>query len=498
MFQHLKQHWKSDLLAGFMVSVLALPLCLGIAKASGFPPVMGVFSAILGGIIPLFFSPSESAIKGPAAGLITICAATLTDLGGGEQGWMLISAAIVVMSLFQMALGIFRLGGIADFFPRPVVQGLLSAIGLIIVAKQLPVLLGLPPEPFATLSPLETFFTVFTQLSKVHLTLLPIGLFSLIVMFLIPWLGWKKVPAPLVVLLFVIPWSMIQPLHHLPDALVQIGNPWDSLQWRADFSGLLLPLFWKGVFILWFVSSLESVLVLKAVDQLDPWKRESPLNGDLIAQGASNFVSGWLGGLPVISEVLRSSVSLHTGGRTRWANAFHALFLFLAICFCVPLLEKIPNAALAAMLIFAGYRLASPQHFKTVYQMGWSPFLVFLVTVFLTLSFDLLYGVAIGMLLKFVFHLAQGARLKDLFRVQMSLRTEGSTAYLSLSGAAAFTNIYMFKKKLQIAKEVKRLHVDAEHLYFKDHSFLQFFALQQKKWEARGVEVITPPSFLEK
>lgn len=481
-----------------MVSVLALPLCLGIAKASGFPPVMGVFSAIIGGLVPLFFSPSEAAIKGPAAGLITICAATLTDLGGGEQGWMLISAAIVVMSMFQMALGVFKLGGVADFFPRPVVQGLLSSIGLIIIAKQLPVMLGLPLEHFTSLSPLETFFVLFSNLPKAHPTLVPIGLFSLLLMFLIPWLGWKKVPAPLLVLVFVIPWTFLQPLHHLPDALVEIGNPWEILQWRADFSGIGMPVFWKGVFILWFVSSLESVLVLKAVDQLDPWRRESPINGDLIAQGASNLLSGFLGGLPVISEVLRSSVSLHAGGRSRWANAFHALFLFLAICFCIPLLEKIPNAALAAMLIFAGYRLASPQHFKAVFKMGWSAFVVFLTTIFLTLAFDLLYGVVAGMILKFVFHLVQGARWKDLFKARAHVTIDGSQASLILSGVAAFTNIYGIKKKFNLPVEVKTLNVYPESLYFTDHSFLHSFSVQQQKWEDKGIEVFIHGSFPKK
>lgn len=498
MFRNLKQYWLSDLLAGFMVSVLALPLCLGIAKASGFPPIMGVFSAIIGGIVPLFFSPSEAAIKGPAAGLITICAATLTDLGGGEQGWMLISAAIVVMAVFQILLGMLKLGSLADVFPRPVVQGLLSAIGLIIVAKQLPVLLGMPAALLAEHSPLETYFAVFSHLEAMDWQIFPIGLVSLFLMFLFPALGLKKVPAPLVVLVFVIPWTYVQPLQHLPDALVEIGNPWETLQWRADFSGFGMPIFWKGVFILWFVSSLESVLVLKAVDQLDPWRRESPVNGDLIAQGASNLLSGFLGGLPVISEVLRSSVSLHTGGRSRWANAFHALFLFLAICFCIPLLEKIPNAALAAMLIFAGYRLASPQHFKAVFKMGWSAFVVFLTTIFLTLAFDLLYGVAIGMMMKFVFHLVQGARWKDLFKARASVMIDGSQATLTLSGVAAFTNIYGLKKKFNLPAEVKTLHVYTESLYFADHSFLHSFSVQQQKWEDKGIEVFIHGSFPKK
>lgn len=492
----LKQYWKSDIISGFMVFLLALPLCLGIAKASGFPAAMGVVSAICGGLLSVFFRASEPAVKGPAAGLITICAASVADLGGGDTGWTITCAAIVIMAVFQVLLGVFRLGDYGDFFPRPVVYGLLAAIGLIIIAKQMPVMLGLSRFTQG-MSPLRIFVSIWKFIPKLNWPSLIISLIALAILFgvqLSPWTIVKKLPAPLMVLVVTMP---IAPMFNWTEAVNQdiqpfvvIGDFWGSTGLHADFSAIGNWLFWKSVFMILFVSSLESVLTVKAVDQIDPLRRTGNINGDLIAQGTSNFFSGLLGGLPSISEVLRSSANINFGGRTRWANFFHALFLLLAMAFTIPLIEKIPNTALAAMLFFAGYNLCAPKHFREIFRIGQTPFAIFLTTILVTLAEDLLLGVLAGIILNIIMHCVKGAKLRDLFRSAVHLETHAEEVNIRISGAAAFTNTTGIRKKIKIPAGTKRIYISTRSVYFMDFSFLSFLRTTTRNWENAGIEVV--------
>jgi MFS superfamily sulfate permease-like transporter len=340
-FKALKKYWKNDIVSGFLVFLLALPLSLGIAKASGFPAAMGVLSAMIGGLVTVFFKTSELSIKGPAAGLITIAAGAITDFGGDEQGWKIASAVIVVMSIFQIIFGFLKFGSLSDFFPHSAVHGMLAAIGLIIIGKQIPVLLGDDPTLYKGEGPIELYMDIPKFILNAHWHIAVIGIIGLIIMFGLPLLKinfFKKIPAPIIVLFVAIPITIYWEFKKTEPSysLVSIGDFWGSLNFNADFSAINTFNFWKYVFMFLFVSTLESLLTVKAVDNLDPYKRKSNYNGDLIGQGAGNFFSGLLGGLPMISEVVRSSSNVGFGAISKWSNFFHGLFLLLAMIFLIP------------------------------------------------------------------------------------------------------------------------------------------------------------------
>lgn len=492
-FKGITKNWKTDSSAGFLVFLLALPLSLGIAKASGFPPAMGVLAAMIGGLFTSFFRVSELTIKGPAAGLITICSAAVLEFGGADAGWHTVCAIIVVMAGIQILLGFLKLGTLSDFFPHSAVHGMLAAIGLIIIAKQIPILLGDEPSLYKGEGPIELLMDIPKFILNAHWHIALVGILGLIIMFTLPLLkiNWlKKVPAPMIVLLFTVPLAL---LWHFDSAepsysLVKIGDFWGSIKMNADFSHIGEFAFWKYVIMFMFVSSLESLLTVKATDNLDPYKRESSYNGDLIGQGAGNMLSGFLGGLPMISEVVRSSANVGFGAKTKWSNFFHGLFLLLAMLLLIPIIEKIPNAALASMLIFAGYRLAAPKEFIHTYQIGKEQLAIFIVTIIVTLVEDLLLGIAAGILVKFIFHIINGAQLKDLFKARYTLETNGDTTKILVSGAAVFSNLIGFKKMTSNLPEQKKIIFDLSQSNLVDHSFMSFIHHFEREYNLAGGE----------
>ncbi|MGB0933481.1 MAG: SulP family inorganic anion transporter [Lishizhenia sp.] len=489
-----KSNFRTDFSAGFLVFLLALPLSLGIAKASGFPASMGVLTAIIGGIFTLFFKVSELSIKGPAAGLITICAAAITEFGGGIIGWQTVCAVIVVMAIIQMLLGFLRLGGLSDFFPHVAVHGMLAAIGIIIIIKQIPVLLGVSPDVYGGKSIFDLIRAIPTFISNAHTKVATIGVLSLIVLFGLPFVKnrfSKKIPAPLIVLFIAMPLAILwnfkgnEPEH----VLVVIGDFWGSLAINADFSSMFTFPFWKYVVMFLFVSSLESLLTVKAIDNLDPQKRQSNYNGDLIGQGAGNVVSGIFGGLPMISEVVRSSANIGYGARSKWSNFFHGIFLLIAMLFIIPLIELIPNTALAAMLIFAGYRLSAPKEFITTYKIGKEQLAIFVVTIVITLLKDLLIGIFAGILLKLIIHLFNGVRFANFFKVHLVILNKKNEVCIKLEKAAVFSNIVSFKKQTKDVKDSDKLVVDFSNSSYVDHSFLDFIFRYQTIQKSKNKEV---------
>jgi MFS superfamily sulfate permease-like transporter len=293
----LKQNWTTDALSGFLVFLLALPLSLGIAKASGFPAAMGVLTAMIGGLFVSFFAGSRLTIKGPAAGLITICAGAVTELGAlnieGASGVQLACGVIVIMAMFQIAFGFLKFGSLSDFFPPSAVHGMLAAIGLIIFSKQIHVLLGIDPATLKGLEPIELYARIPHSFEHADPRVAVVGIVSLIIIFGMPLLKGKfikKIPAPMVVLLVTIPMALIMDFRHTEPAfdLVSIGNFWESIQFNASFAAIGTGVFWKFVIMFLFINSLESLLTVKAIDGLDPYKRESNSNKDLSALGAGN------------------------------------------------------------------------------------------------------------------------------------------------------------------------------------------------------------------
>ncbi|HTF22064.1 MAG TPA: SulP family inorganic anion transporter [Chryseolinea sp.] len=478
----LKQNWRIDAVSGFLVFLLALPLSLGIAKASGFPAAMGVLTAMIGGMFVSIFAGSQLTIKGPAAGLITICAGAVTELGAlnieGYTGVQLACGAIVVMAAIQILFGFLKFGSLSDFFPPSAVHGMLAAIGLIIFSKQIHVLLGIDPATLKGMEPIELYRMIPHSFMHADPRVALVGIVSLVIIFGMPFLKgkiFKVIPAPMIVLLVTIPMALIMDFRHTEPAfdLVSVGNFWSNIGFNASFAAIGTGVFWKYVVMFLFINSLESLLTVKAIDGLDPFKRHSNYNKDLSALGAGNMLSGLLGGLPMISEVARSSANVNFGGRTRWANFFHGLFLFIAMLLFIPVIEMIPNAALAALLIAVGYRLASPNEFYKTYKIGAEQLVIFVITVVVTVSTDLLIGVGSGIAAKFVFHILNGAPLRSLFKARYDVSENEGEYQISVKDAAIFSNLIGFKKMFSNLKPGRKVVVNFADARIVDHTFME-------------------------
>lgn len=495
-FEGLKQNWTNDAVSGFLVFLLALPLSLGIAKASEFPPAMGVLTAMVGGLFVSFFAGSRLTIKGPAAGLITICAGAVMEMGGGTEGWKLALGAIVVAALIQIVFGWLKFGSLSDFFPHSAVHGMLAAIGLIIFSKQIHILLGIDPATLKGKEPVELFEMIPSSLVHEDPRVTLVGIISLIIIFGLPLLKGKlikKIPAPVVVLLVTIPLAWIMDFKHTEPAfdMVKIGDFWQNIGINADFSLIGSFVFWKYVIMFLFVNSLESLLTVKAIDGLDPWKRISNPNKDLMAVGAGNALSGLLGGLPMISEVARSSANVNFGARTRWSNFFHGFFLLTAMLLFIPVIEMIPNTALAALLIAVGYRLASPNEFFKTYKIGAEQLVVFVVTIIVTVSTDLLVGVGAGILMKFVFHILNGVSLRNLFKARYEYSLQGEEYIIKIKESAIFSNLIGFKKAFASIDHSKKITVDFSEAHLLDHSFMEYLHHLEEECAHAGGSIVS-------
>ena len=492
----LKQNWTNDAVSGFLVFLLALPLSLGIAKASEFPPAMGVLTAMIGGLFVSIFAGSRLTIKGPAAGLITICAGAVMEMGGGTEGWKLALGAIVVAALIQIVFGWLKFGSLSDFFPHSAVHGMLAAIGLIIFSKQIHILLGIDPATLKGKEPIELFEMIPDSLIHEDPRVTLVGIISLIIIFGLPLLKgklFKKVPAPVLVLLVTIPLAWIMDFKHTEPAfdMVKIGDFWQNIGFNANFSLIGTFVFWKYVIMFLLVNSLESLLTVKAIDGLDPWKRISNPNKDLMAVGAGNALSGLLGGLPMISEVARSSANVNFGARTRWSNFFHGFFLLIAMLLFIPVIEMIPNTALAALLIAVGYRLASPNEFFKTYKIGSEQLVIFIITIIVTVSTDLLVGVAAGILMKFVFHILNGVSLKNLFKAKYEFSQQGDEYFIKIKESAIFSNLIGFKKALAAIDHSKKITVDFSDAHLLDHSFMEYLHHMEDECAHAGGSVVS-------
>lgn len=494
----LKQNWRFDAVSGFLVFLLALPLSLGIAKASGFPAAMGVLTAMIGGMFVSIFAGSALTIKGPAAGLITICAGAVTELGAlnieGYTGVQLACGVIVVMAVIQIVFGLLKFGTLSDFFPPSAVHGMLAAIGLIIFSKQIHVLLGIDPATLKGLEPIELYEMIPHSFMNADPRVALVGIVSLIIIFGMPFLKgkiFKSIPAPMVVLLVTIPMALYMDFRHTEPAfdLVSIGNFWENIKFNASFAAIGTGVFWKYVVMFLFINSLESLLTVKAVDGLDPFKRQSNFNKDLSAVGAGNAISGLLGGLPMISEVARSSANVNFGARTRWANFFHGFFLFLAMLLFIPVIEMIPNSALAALLIAVGYKLASPNEFFKTYKIGAEQLVIFVITVIATVSTDLLIGVGSGILTKFIFHILNGAPLRSLFKARYEFSENGDEYSISIKDAAIFSNLIGFKKMFARIKPAKKVNLNFGDARIVDHTFMEQLHHFEEEYQHNGGSV---------
>jgi MFS superfamily sulfate permease-like transporter len=471
------RHLRADATSGFLVFLIALPLCLGISLASGFPPVAGVFTAAVGAIITSLISNSELTIKGPAAGLIVIVLGAMQSFGftGGSDpaadlaAYRMVIAVGCVAGLVQVVFGLLRVGALSDFFPTAVVHGMLAAIGLIIFLKQLPVVFGEKPPG----EPLETLTNLPAEIAGINPAIAVIGVVSLAILFGWPFLrrwvrpAWLRlVPAQLLVLAVAVPlglWFDLAHDHYYRFAghdypvgqsfLVSVPRNLLAAVTLPDFSVFTSPAtrlaaaWWVVMFAL--VGSVESLLSAKAIDLLDPWKRKTDMNRDLLAVGTANVVVAAIGGLPMISEIVRSKANLDAGARTRFADLWHGLFLLAFVAFAPGIVHMIPLSALAAMLVYTGARLASPKEFLNVFRIGPEQLAIFVTTIIAVLLTDLLVGVGVGIALKFVIHAANGVPLNSFFKPFLQVTTlDDQTVQIEAAGSAVFSNWLPFRRQI--------------------------------------------------
>lgn len=419
-------YWRHDLPASLVVFLVALPLCLGIALASGAPLFSGLISGVVGGIVVGALSKSPLSVAGPAAGLTVIVLAAIQQLPSFEAFLL----AVCLAGVLQVMLGIARAGVIGDFIPSAVITGMLTAIGLIIIMKQLPHGLGyggnfFGDEAFSQFDGENTFTALMALGSRILPGALLITVVSLAFMF---WWDnrqkklsgfWRYLPGPLVVVLFGVAANAVF-MQFLPEwslkashlVAVPVANSFDEFlgQFRFPDTSLITdPAVWTIAVTLALVASVESLLSVEAVDKLDPYRRVSPTNRELMAQGAGNIASGLIGGLPVTAVIVRSSANVTAGARTRLSAVAHGFWLLGSVVFIPVALNSIPLAALAAVLIGVGYKLAKPSIFVSHYRKGMSQFVPFIVTVSAILLTDLLMGVFIGVLVGAAFILVQNS-----------------------------------------------------------------------------------------
>lgn len=407
------QNLGADIPAAIVVFLIAIPLCLGIAVASGLNEFSGIIAGIVGGIIIGLLSGSHLSVSGPAAGLTAIVAAAVLKLPAVEAFFL----AVVLAGMFQLAMGIFKLGIIGDYVPNSVIKGMLAAIGIILILKQIPFLVGyeadyVGDQAFIQMTGENTFSSLLSSLNHLTPAAVLIAVVGLIILAIyeIPSVKKKKVfqllSGPLVVVVIGIFMSLgfnstsdvyrMDKSHFVNIPIANSAGEFISFFHLPDWSFLSNKDVWITAVTLALVASLETLLGIEAIDKLDPYRRVSPPNRELMAQGVGNIVSGMIGGLPLTSVIVRSSANLNAGARSKLSAVFHGVLILVCVAFLPGVLNLIPKAALAAILVFTGYKLAKVTLFKEYYRKGWNQFLPFVTTIIAIVFTDLLQGVLIG------------------------------------------------------------------------------------------------------
>ena len=473
----LKGDWKS----GIAVFLVALPLCLGIALASGAPLLAGLVAGIIGGTIVSLLSGSELSVSGPAAGLTIIVANAITDLGS----YPAFLVAVIFAGAIQILLGLLKLGKIGGFFPSSVIRGMLVAIGIVIILKQIPHAIGddldfIGEFEFDQKDGENTFSEILKSFADIKIGALIISLIGLVILFSWTKLGekfrWMNVlPASLFVVLagvainesFLL-WDLDFFLGNSKDHMVNLPifasstDIWSGLV-SPDWTFISNPKVYSIAFTLAIVATLESLLSLEASDSLDPLKRISSPDRELLAQGTGNMVSGLLGGLPITSVIVRSSTNIYAGGKTRMSGFFHGVLLLVAVLLLPLYLNKIPLACLASILLYTGYKLAHPSAFKKVISEGWKQWVPFLITVAVVVGVDLLWGIFIGTLVGLIFVLI--TNYSSVFTVFKN----GNEILIKFQKDVTFLHKMALKEALRKIPDGSEVYIDRSKVHFMDH-----------------------------
>lgn len=494
-----------DLKAGFIIFLIALPLSVGIALASGAPASAGLLAAIVGGVLGSLLGGSELTINGPAAGLIVVVLGAVESLGQGDTltGFRYALAAMIAAGALQVVMGLFGLASLGLAFPSAVIHGMLSAIGAIIIIKQVPVLLGVKPMA-------KSIFGMMLEIPRDVANLNPevafIGIASVFIMFIGPSLAprlTKKLPLPLVVVCLGIFLSRYFDLEHhhsvqflfwkseiSPGYLLNVPSRLAESIVYPDFGRFFSIANLAAVFSISIIASIESVLSTFAVDKLDPLRRTSDLNRDLWSKGICNILLGFIGGLPIISEIVRSSANIENGANSRRANFFHGLFILAFLMAFPGLLHSIPLAALAAILIFVGWRLAHPSQFKHAVHIGPDHIAAFLVTFLTTLATDLLIGVVVGVAAELLIAVFHRVSAKDLVRLRYETAIEGESATIVVLSPLVFSNSLRLRAMLMKNLEEKRnVVLNLTRSAFIDHTVMDQLNRMKDSFESAGLKI---------
>lgn len=481
-------HIGSDLTAGLVVFLVALPLCLGIALASGAPLFSGMIAGIVGGIVVAAVSGSPLSVSGPAAGLTAIVLSSIKSLGSFEVFLL----AVLLAGLIQLALGYLRAGIIGYYFPSSVIKGMLAAIGIILILKQIPHAVGYDKDnegdfDFLQIDGQNTFTEIFEALNFIHPGAVIIGLVSLSILilwerpFLKKYKFFKLVPGALIVVILGVLinylYKRYYPSFHLEgEELVSLPVARSASDFihqftLPDFSAIGNYHVWVVAITIAIVASLESLLSVEAADKLDPYKRITPTNRELKAQGLGNAISGLIGGLPLTAVIVRTSANINSGGKTKLSAIIHGIFLLASVIGLASIMNMIPLSCLAAVLLLVGYKLAKVSLFRDMYRLGWNQFLPFIITVVAIQFSDLLKGIGIGMAVSIFFILR--SNYKRDYTVHQDKKAEGGTIRIQLAENVSFLNKGSIASRLRALPDDSHVIIDAGKCHYIDLDILE-------------------------
>ena len=501
MFKHLNK----DLPASIVVFFVALPLCLGIALASGAPLFSGLIAGIIGGIVVGSLSGSQIGVSGPAAGLAAIVLVAITSLGG-YQNFLL---AVVIGGFIQLLFGVLKMGIIGYYFPSSVIKGMLTGIGIIIILKQIPHFFGYDADPegdfaFIQVDGENTFSEIINAINFISPGATLIALIALGILIL-----WEKVlkkkgkifelvQGPLVAVVVGIIYYIVTKDSETwgisTEHLVSVPVPEDAASFFGQFSTpnfavIGRPEIWITAFTIALVASLETLLCVEATDKLDPRKRVTPTNRELLAQGTGNIISGLIGGLPITQVIVRSSANIQSGGRTKASAIIHGFFLLISVILIPTLLNMIPLSVLAAVLFLVGYKLAKPALFKTMFKLGWKQFVPFIVTVLGIIFTDLLIGIGLGLAVGIIVILIKSYQNSHFLHIREDQDGKFDVIKMTLAEEVTFFNKGAILKELDSLPRGARLELDVTKTRYLDNDIIEILEDFSIKAKNRDINI---------